>query len=155
MQDSLRFQLLLLLNPIRATATSGPDLVKKRIILINKMKETKHTNYQEDRPRDHRNHDSRWHNEHRHKRNSFFRAGQIFSILYHLSSFALAYLLVKEGEQTLAFKLLLLNAGLVIFALLLAAIERRFNSSRYSNRGGRNNSRPQNRRPNPRLSARA
>lgn len=121
------------------------------------MTEIKHTNYQENRPhRDHRNHDSRWHNEHRHKRNSFFRAGQIFSIIYHLTSFGLVYLLVKEGEQELAFRLLLINAGLVIFALLLAAIERRFNSSRHSRsgRGGRNNSRPQHRRPNPKFSDR-
>jgi hypothetical protein len=124
-------------------------LTKKRTIL-NKMTETK--NYSETRqPRENNrpHYHNRPYNENRQRRNSFFRAGQIFSFLYHLTSLGLMYLLVKEGEKELAVKILMVNAGLVVFALLLAAVERKLNPKhgRPNNRG-RNNNRPyNNRRP--------
>lgn len=106
------------------------------------MKETK--NYHE-RPREHRNNDNRRF-ENRPKRNSFFRAGQVFSFIYHITSLGLIYLLVQDGEQDLAFKLLLVNAGLVVFALILAAVERKLNPRpKGGNRGGRKDNR--HRRP--------
>ena len=63
------------------------------------------------------------------------------------------YLLIQEGEKELAVKILMVNAGLVVFALLLAAVERKLNpkhGGRPNNRG-RNNNRPyNNRRPQTR-----
>jgi len=115
------------------------------------MKDTKH--YQENRHQPRERSDSRHHENHRwnsgenrHKRNSFFRAGQIFSLIYHLSALGLVYILVEKGEAQLAFKFIMLNAGLVVFALLLAAVERKLNPRKGGgHRGGRRDTR--HRRP--------
>jgi hypothetical protein len=70
-------------------------------------------------------------NHHHHKQNpnrikgsNFFRAGQIFSVIYHLSLLVLIYLLVQQGESELALKVFVINAGIVIVAYSLATIER-------------------------------
>ena len=119
------------------------------------MKEHKHNyNSNENRNHDNRNrdrhHNPKFQDDNRQKRNSFFRAGQIFSIIYHLASFAFAYLLLQEGEKDLAFKLLAINAALVAFAYILSAAERRFSPKHNRRgRGGRRDNRPHNKKRFP------
>jgi len=115
------------------------------------MKENKHYHENRHHTREsrsetrHHSENNKWHHgENRQKRNSFFRAGQIFSFIYHLTSLGLVYILVQDGESALAFKLIMFNAGLVVFALLLAAVERKLNP-KPKHRGRRDNNR--HRRP--------
>jgi hypothetical protein len=55
---------------------------------------------------------------------SFYRVGQIFSITYQLSLLVLIYLLVTKGQQEMALKVFVINAGIVILSLVFSSIER-------------------------------
>lgn len=57
---------------------------------------------------------------------TFFRAGQIFSIIYHLALLLLIVILVQKGEVKTALKIFAINAAIVIFATLVSTIERIF-----------------------------
>ena len=88
------------------------------------------------------NHHHRNQNNNRIKGFNFFRAGQIFSVIYHLFLLALIYLLVEKGESELALKVFVVNAGIVIVAYTLATIERVLfaSSGRRFRSGNRNHS---------------
>ncbi len=71
--------------------------------------------------------------EHRHawqdkylKFHSFsYKFGLLFGFIYNIALLFLVANLIKEGNKELAVKLFAINAGLIIFAIIVTAIERR------------------------------
>jgi len=57
---------------------------------------------------------------------TFFRAGQIFSVIYHLSLLALILILIQKGESQTGLKVFAINAAIVICVNLVSTIERIF-----------------------------
>ncbi len=76
---------------------------------------------------------------------TFFRAGQIFSVIYHLSLLVLLYILIEKGQTDSALKIFLINAVIVISATIISTIERIFFGK---NRGQRGNFRRNKKRRN-------
>ena len=72
---------------------------------------------------------------------TFFRAGQIFSIIYHICLLVLITILVQKGELQTALKIFAINAAIVICATLVSTVERLyFNKNRpYKGNYRRNN----------------
>lgn len=74
---------------------------------------------------------------------TFFRAGQIFTIIYHLSLLALIYILVEKGEVEVGLKIFAINAALLVIATLVSTIERIFfNKNRPYKRNFKRNNKP-------------
>ena len=55
---------------------------------------------------------------------SFYRVGQVFSLTYQISLLLLLYVLVSKGQQDMALKIFVINAGIVVLSLILSSIER-------------------------------
>lgn len=91
-----------------------------------------------------------WQEKYLNAHNFSFRLGQFFGLIYNLGLLYLAYDLIKDGEKTLAFKILALNFGIIAFAILVTAIERKVlsrkpprkmhNNKRFNNNRDRNSS---------------
>jgi hypothetical protein len=74
------------------------------------------------------------------RRINFFRSGQIFSVVYHLSLLILLYILIEKGESDIALKVFAINAGIVLFAFTISTAERIiFNSLKRSGKHRGNN----------------
>ena len=58
-------------------------------------------------------------------------------MIYNVALLTFAYKLVGLGEQELAFKILALNVGLIAFAFLLSAAERKFSPKSHHFKGKR------------------
>ena len=71
--------------------------------------------------------------EHRHswqdrylKFHSFsYKIGLLFGFIYNVGLLFLIYNLIKQGDQSLALKLFVVNALLIVFAIIVTAIERK------------------------------
>jgi hypothetical protein len=74
-----------------------------------------------------------------------FRMGQLFGFIYNVALLALVYDLIQNEEKELALNIFAINAGVIAFALLVTAIERKVLSRKPARRNGRNDKRP---RPN-------
>ena len=74
-------------------------------------------------------------NNNNQKKINFFRSGQIFGIIYHICLIFLLYVLVDKGQSEMAFKVFVINTGIVLFAFVISTIERvNFNSNKGNNR---------------------
>ena len=74
-----------------------------------------------------------------------FRMGQLFGFIYNVALLGLVYDLIQNEEKELALNIFAINAGVIAFALLVTAIERKVLSRKPARRNGRNDKRP---RPN-------
>ena len=71
--------------------------------------------------------------EHRHswqdrylKFHSFsYKTGLVFSFLYSIAFLAMIFALIKSGEKSLALKLFVVYAALVVFAIVVTTVERK------------------------------
>lgn len=82
-----------------------------------------------------------WQDKYLKAHNLTYRLGQIAGLSYNIGLLYLVYTLVQDGENTLALKLFLINAGLIAFAIIATAAERRIFSRRPQFRKRGNNDR--------------
>ena len=75
-----------------------------------------------------------WQDKYIKSHNLTYRLGQICGLAYNAGLLYLVYDLVQSGEQTLALKLFLINAGIIAFAIIATATERKIFSRRPLNK---------------------
>jgi uncharacterized membrane protein len=57
--------------------------------------------------------------------NFSYKLGLVFGFIYNIALLVLISNLIKDGNQSLALKLFTINAGLLVFAIVVTTIERR------------------------------
>jgi uncharacterized membrane protein len=87
----------------------APGSVSKLIEMTKKEQEHRHA----------------WQDKYLKFHNFSYKIGLIFGFIYNIALLVLISNLIKEGNQDLALKLFAINAGLLIFAIVVTAIERR------------------------------
>lgn len=90
-----------------------------------------------------------WQDRYLSSHNFSYRSGQLFGLIYNLGVLYLVYSLFRDGDKSSAIKLFLINAAIVIFAILFTTFERRIFTRRpekkFKNKNrNRNKTKPKN-----------
>jgi uncharacterized membrane protein len=109
----------------------SPDSVDRLLDMAQKEQDHRHS----------------WQEKHLNVHARIYKWGQIFALLYNIALLALVGSLIKDGNQELAVKLFVINATLMVFALLVTFVERRIMNRRpprrlpkkYNNNHGNDN----------------
>jgi uncharacterized membrane protein len=64
-----------------------------------------------------------------------FRLGQLFGLAYNLALLYLVYILIQDGEKSLALKIFISNLALIAFAVLVTGVERKVLSRKPTRKG--------------------
>jgi uncharacterized membrane protein len=109
----------------------APGSVQKLIDMAKKEQDHRHS----------------WQDKYLKFHNLSYRFGQFFGIIYNFALLFLVIHLIKIEEKSLAIKLFSINAGLIVFAILVTFVERKL-ITRKPPRRGPNNQNNQRREPN-------
>jgi uncharacterized membrane protein len=103
----------------------APGSVNKLIEMTKKEQEHRHA----------------WQDKYLRFHNVSYKTGLIFGFIYNMALLALIYDLIRAGNQPLALKLFLINAGLLAFAIIVTAIQRKVTTRKPPRRTHNNSNR--------------
>lgn len=103
----------------------APGSVNKLIEMTKKEQEHRHA----------------WQDKYLRFHNFSYKTGLIFGFIYNMALLALIVDLIKAGNQALALKLFVINTGLLAFAVVVTAIERKVTTRKPPRRTHNNSNR--------------